>query len=227
MDGLVGKAMKHVDEHTVFFVLSDHGFCSFRRGINLNTWLLENGYLALKNGSSTSGPYFKDVDWARTKAYTFGLGGLYLNLKGREAEGIVTREDAETLKQELIAKLTGLHDLETDGQGIRSVYATNALYQGPYLSEAPDLIVGYSEGYRTSWDAAVGKVTSTVFEDNCKAWSGDHCVDPTLVPGILFSNRKLDAEDPGIEDLAPTALELFGLKAPAWMEGKPVFNLSQ
>jgi predicted AlkP superfamily phosphohydrolase/phosphomutase len=227
MDGLVGKAMKHVDEHTVFFVLSDHGFCSFRRGINLNTWLLENGYLALKNGSSTSGPYFKDVDWARTKAYTFGLGGLYLNLKGREAEGIVTREDAEALKQELISKLTGLHDLQTDGQGIRSVYATNALYQGPYLSEAPDLIVGYSEGYRTSWDAAVGKVTSTVFEDNCKAWSGDHCVDPTLVPGILFSNRKLDAEDPGIEDLAPTALELFGLKAPAWMEGKPVFNLSQ
>jgi predicted AlkP superfamily phosphohydrolase/phosphomutase len=227
MDGPVGKAMKHVDEHTVFFVLSDHGFCSFRRGINLNTWLLENGYLALKNGSSTSGPYFKDVDWTRTKAYTFGLGGLYLNLKGREAEGIVTREDAETLKQELIAKLTGLHDLETDGQGIRSVYATNALYQGPYLSEAPDLIVGYNEGYRTSWDAAVGKVTSTVFEDNCKAWSGDHCVDPTLVPGILFSNRKLDAEDPGIEDLAPTALELFGLKAPAWMEGKPVFNLSQ
>jgi predicted AlkP superfamily phosphohydrolase/phosphomutase len=226
MDGLVGKAMKHVDEQTVFFVLSDHGFCSFRRGINLNTWLLENGYLALKNGGSTSGPYFKDVDWSRTKAYTFGLGGLYLNLKGREAEGIVTRDDAEALKQELIAKLTGLHDDETGEHGIRSVYATNALYQGPYLAEAPDLIVGYNEGYRTSWDAAVGKVTSKVFEDNCKAWSGDHCVDPTLVPGILFSNRKLDADDPGIEDLAPTALELFGLKPPAWMEGKPVFNLN-
>ena len=226
MDGLVGKAMKHVDEQTVFFVLSDHGFCSFRRGINLNTWLLENGYLALKNDGATGGPYFKDVDWSRTKAYTFGLGGLYLNLKGREAEGIVTRDDTEALKQELIAKLTGLHDDETGEQGIRSVYATNALYQGPYLAEAPDLIVGYNEGYRTSWDAAVGKVTSKVFEDNCKAWSGDHCVDPTLVPGILFSNRKLDADDPGIEDLAPTALELFGLKPPAWMEGKPVFNFN-
>jgi predicted AlkP superfamily phosphohydrolase/phosphomutase len=224
MDVLVGKAMKHVDEQTVFFVLSDHGFCSFRRGINLNTWLLKNGYLALKNGTSTSGPYFKDVDWSRTKAYTFGLGGLYLNLKGREAEGIVTRTDAEALKQELIEKLAGLPDPETGESGIRSVYATSALYEGPYLAEAPDLIVGYSEGYRTSWDAAVGKVTEHVFEDNCKAWSGDHCVDPTLVPGVLFSNRKLESNDPGIEDLAPTALTLFGLKPPAWMEGKPVFN---
>jgi predicted AlkP superfamily phosphohydrolase/phosphomutase len=226
MDGLVGKAMKHVDEHTVIFVLSDHGFCSFRRGINLNTWLLENGYLALKDGASTSGPYFRDVDWSRTKAYTFGLGGLYLNLKGREAEGTVPRGEAEALKQELIEKLSGLRDPDTGEVGIRSVYATNALYQGPYLAEAPDMIVGYSEGYRTSWDAAVGKVVAKVFDDNSKAWSGDHCVDPVLVPGVLFSNRKLSAENPGIEDLAPTAMELFGLKPPAWMEGKPVFDLT-
>lgn len=226
MDGLVAKAMRHVDENTVLFVLSDHGFCSFRRGINLNTWLLENGYLALKGDVGISGPYFKDVDWSRTRAYTFGLGGLYLNLKGREGEGIVPRSEAEALKQELIQKLTGLIDPDTGETGIRSVYATNALYEGPYLAEAPDLIVGYNEGYRTSWDAAVGKVTTKVFEDNNKAWSGDHCVDPTLVPGVLFSNRKVDAPDPGLEDMAPTALQLFGLTPPAWMEGKAVFHLS-
>jgi predicted AlkP superfamily phosphohydrolase/phosphomutase len=226
MDALVGRVMKHVDDQTVLFVLSDHGFCSFRRGINLNTWLLENGYLALKNGASESGPYFRDVDWSRTRAYTFGLGGLYLNLKGREAEGIVEKTEAEKLKQELIGKLTGLPDPDTGDVGIRSVYATNALYDGPYLREAPDLIVGYSEGYRTSWGAAVGKVSATAFEDNCKAWSGDHCVDPGLVPGVLFCNRKLEANDPGIEDLAPTALQLFGVPPPAWMEGTPVFDVA-
>ncbi|HWB96623.1 MAG TPA: hypothetical protein VG672_07980, partial [Bryobacteraceae bacterium] len=95
---------------------------------------------------------------------------------------------------------------------------------GPYLTEAPDLIVGYNEGYRTSWDAAVGKVAGSVFEDNDKAWSGDHSVDPLLVPGVLFCNRKIDAEDPGIEDMAPTALQLFGVRPPDWMEGRPVFH---
>jgi predicted AlkP superfamily phosphohydrolase/phosphomutase len=225
MDRLVGLAAQHVDEHTVLFVLSDHGFCSFRRGINLNAWLLQNGYLTLADGKSESGPYFKGVDWSRTRAYTMGLGGLYLNLKGREAQGIVNPgEEAEALKQELIQKLTKLRDEEHNTIGIRTAYAASALYKGPYLAEAPDLIVGYNEGYRTSWDAAVGKVTSCVFEDNCKAWSGDHSVDPVLVPGVLFCNRKFDAPDPGIEDLAPTALKLFGLDPPAWMEGKSVFQ---
>ena len=221
MDTLVGLAMDHADDQTALFVLSDHGFCRFRRGLNLNAWLLENGYLALKEGANESGPYFKGVDWSRTRAYTMGLAGLYLNLKGRESQGIVNPgAEAEALKQELIAKLNQLRDPEDGEVAIRTVYATNALYKGPYLAEAPDLIVGYNEGYRTSWDAAVGKVTAHVFEDNSKAWSGDHCVDPLLVPGVLFSNRKLDADDPGIEDMAPTALQLFGLKPPAWMEGK-------
>jgi hypothetical protein len=98
------------------------------------------------------------------------------------------------------------------------------LYRGPYLDAAPDLIIGYNEGYRTSWDAAVGRVTAQVIEDNPKAWSGDHCVDPLLVPGVLFCNRSIDAVDPGIEDMAPTALWLFGVTPPAWMEGTPVFH---
>jgi len=115
-----------------------------------------------------------------------------------------------------------LLDEEQNQIGIRTVYATSDLYTGPYITEAPDLIVGYKEGYRISWDAAVGRVSAQVFEDNCKAWSGDHCVDPHLVPGVLFSNRKLKAEDPGIEDMAPTALTLFGFDPPRWMEGKPL-----
>jgi predicted AlkP superfamily phosphohydrolase/phosphomutase len=223
MDNLVGFASSHVDEKTVLFVLSDHGFCSFRRGINLNSWLRDNGYLALQDGAHESGPYFRGVDWQRTKAYAVGLAGLYLNVKGREAGGIVAPgEEAEKLKRELIERLANLFDDEQNQVGIRTVYATSDLYKGPYAAEAPDLIVGYNDGYRISWDAAVGQVSARVFEDNRKAWSGDHCVDPNLVPGVLFSNRKMKAEDPGIEDMAPTALSLFGLEPPRWMEGRPL-----
>ena len=225
MDRMVGETCKHADADTALFVLSDHGFCSFRRGVNLNSWLRQNGYLALHDGAQESGDYFEGVDWSRTRAYTFGLGGLYLNLKGREAQGTVAPSEAGPLKKELIRKLTSLRDEETGKTGIRNVYASAALYQGPYLDAAPDLIVGYAAGYRTSWEAAVGKVSARVFEDNKKAWSGDHCVDPLLVPGVLFSNRKVQAQDPGIEDMAPTALDLFGIQPPAWMEGKSVFRV--
>jgi len=227
MDRLVGETWKYVDDNTALFVLSDHGFCSFKRGVNLNAWLQQNGYLALLNGAHESGEYFEGVDWSRTRAYTFGLGGLYVNLKGREASGIVDTRDADALRGELIAKLTRLRDDETGQIGVRNVYASGKLYQGPYLKAAPDLIVGYAAGYRTSWEAAVGKVTAHVFSDNKKAWSGDHCVDPLLVPGVLFSNRKVQAEDPGIEDMAATALDLFGIQPPAWMEGKSVFRFVQ
>ena len=223
MDTLVGETLQHLDDDTVLFVLSDHGFCSFRRGINLNTWLLENGYLALKDGRKESGRYFEGVDWSRTRAYTVGLGGLYLNIAKREAQGVVKAgKEAQALKRELIAKLAGLKDPSTGETAIRDAYAASDLYQGPYLEHAPDLIIGYSDGFRTSWDAAVGKVTREAFEDNAKAWSGDHCVDPTIVPGVLFSNRAIEAEDPGIEDMAPTALDLFGVPAPPWMEGKSI-----
>jgi len=227
MDRLAGIAMTHVDKDTILFVLSDHGFCSFRRGVNLNAWLRDNGYLVMKDGALESGQSFQGVDWSKTRAYTLGLGGLYINMKGREPEGIVKQgAEAEKLRQELIQRLTGLRDEECDDVSIQNVYATNALYQGPYLNAAPDLIIGYAEGYRTSWDAAVGIVSAQIFEHNHKAWSGDHCVDPHLVPGVLFCNRDMHADDPGIEDLAPTTLALFGVETPAWMDGKRIFNLA-
>jgi predicted AlkP superfamily phosphohydrolase/phosphomutase len=223
-DQLVGKTLPYVDRDTVLFVLSDHGFAAFRRGVNLNTWLHRNGYLALREGASESGPYFEGVDWTRTRAYALGLSGLYLNRKGREAAGIVEEGEAPGLEREIAERLSKLYDDATGTPAIRQVYPTRSLYHGPYLDAAPDLIIGYHDGYRTSWDAATGRVGPDVIEDNHKAWNGDHAVDPPLVPGVLFSNREIAAEDPGIEDLAPTALELFGIRRPEWMEGKPVFH---
>jgi len=220
MDRILGRTLEYVDAKTALFVLSDHGFCAFHRGVNLNSWLRREGYLALVDDTGESGDYFEGIDWSRTRAYTFGLGGVYLNLRGREAAGIVDPADADHLRRELAAKLSGLQD--GDAIAINTAWPTSDLYKGPYIGAAPDLIVGYAAGYRASWAAAVGKVTGDVFEDNKKAWCGDHCVDPHLVPGVLFSNRKLDVNDPGIEDMAPTALRLFGVEPPAWMEGTSV-----
>ena len=222
MDRIVGRAMSYIDPHTALFVLSDHGFCSFRRAVNLNSWLRRVGYLALEHDTSESGEYFEGVDWSRTRAYTFGLGGLYINRRGREALGIVPPEQTDSLIEELRAKLAGLRDEQTGETAILHAYPSKEVYRGPYMRGAPDLIIGYAAGYRASWDAAIGKITPEVFSDNNRAWSGDHCVEPTLVPGVLFSNLKISASDPGIEDMAPTALDLFGIRAPAWMEGKTV-----
>ncbi len=220
MDRILGRTMESVDAGTALFVLSDHGFCAFRRGVNLNAWLRHEGYLTLLDGAAESGDYFEGIDWARTRAYTFGLSGVYLNLRGREAQGCVEADAAASLRAELAARLTGLRDGEA--VAIQAAYPATEIYSGPYLGAAPDLVIGYAEGYRASWGAAVGRTTTAVFEDNGKAWCGDHCVDPALVPGVLFSNLKLAAHDPGIEDMAATALGLFGVAVPAWMEGRSV-----
>jgi len=222
MDTLIGRVMQQIDDQALLLVISDHGFKPFNRCMNLNAWLHQNGYLVLKDGKSESGDWFEDVDWSRTRAYTMGLNGLYLNIQGREREGIVEAgAKAEALKEELRSKLDGLVDPASGRVGITGMFDCDALYAGPYVDNAPDLIVGYGEGFRASWDSVMGKVTSAIFEDNLKAWSGDHCVDPRLVPGVLFSNRKIAIEKPAIVDVAPTVMKLFGLELPSYFDGKP------
>ena len=219
MDRVVGKAMRHVDESTVLFVLSDHGFKSFQRGVNLNAWLEREGYLAVKDGARKEG-YLRGVEWSRTRAYSFGLAGIYLNLEGRESQGIVPRDTADRLSAEIARKLTGLIDEQRGAEAVHRGYAKKAIYSGPYVESAPDVVVGYKPGYRSSWGVALGKVDGPVFEDNTKAWSGDHCVDPPLIPGVVFCNRDFGARKPGIEDMAPTAMRLFGYEPPAYMDGR-------
>ncbi len=224
-DALVGKVMERLGAGDLLMVLSDHGFSSFRRGVNLNSWLRANGYLALKDGADGGAEWLRDVDWSRTKAYALGLTGLFLNLKGREGSGIVEPgEDATALKAEIVSKLNGLVDEETAEIAIREVFRTAGLYAGPYLENAPDLLNGYNAGYRTSWDGATGVVAGPIFEDNLKPWSGDHCIDPRLVPGVFFCNRPIERDDPALIDIAPTALWLFGIDTPGHMDGKPLFR---
>ena len=223
MDVLIGKALERTDEKTALMVISDHGFTQFRRGVNLNTWLYRNGYLALKDGRTVSGDWFDGIDWERTRAFSLGLAGIFINRKGREASGIVEEgAEVESLKHEIAGKLTGIQD---GGEvAIREVIDTEKSQTGPYKHDAPDLLIGYNAGYRSSWTCAVGKVTEEVFEDNTKHWSGDHCVDPKIVPGVIFSNRRIEKQNPHLNDIAPTVLTMFGVDVPGYMKGSPLFG---
>ena len=222
-DDVVGKVMERVDDRTLLIVLSDHGFNSFQRGVHLNGWLHEHGFLKLCDGVSPgaeAGDFLRNVDWARTSAYALGLGSIYLNLRGRERDGTVAAADATGVATAIKQGLTGLVDTERGGVAIRGVVSREEVYSGAYALESPDLVVGFSEGYRASWQTALGGVPRGICEDNQKKWGGDHIIDPVLVPGVLFMNRAFDDSDPRLLDLAPTILAALGVpKGPA-MEGK-------
>ena len=224
-DGIVGRVLERINDDDVLFVLSDHGCTSFRRGVNLNAWLLKEGYLTLKIGADPRQPWLQSVDWSKTKAYAVGLVGIFLNIRGREARGIIEPgEEAKAVKRQIAANLHGLVDEETGDVAINEAFDTDTLYRGPYKGNAPDLLMGYNHGYRISWDCASGVVAGDVFEDNVKAWSGDHIVDPRLVPGILLCNRDVTSADPHITDMAPTVLKLFGVRPPDHMDGRPLLD---
>ena len=223
-DAIVGKALEFSDEETLFIALSDHGFNSFRRGVHLNTWLYDNDFLALRDGvkpGEAAGDLLRQVDWGRTKAYAVGLGGIYLNLKGREEQGIVPSADAEAIKTALVQRLTALPDLQRgNALAINRAQTREAVYHGPYLEEAPDILVDFAPGYRISWSSSMGGIAEGQFEDNVKKWSGDHIIDPDQVPGMLFMNRPFRLESARLLDLAPTILAALGVpKGPA-MEGE-------
>jgi predicted AlkP superfamily phosphohydrolase/phosphomutase len=164
------------------------------------------------------------VDWSKTRAFAVGLGGIYLNLRGRRAQGAVQPgEEERELRRELQEKLRALRDDADDASAVAEVYDLKELYEGPYVGDAPDLLVGFRVGWRVSWDCAVGIVNEEVFEDNVKSWSGDHCMNPPDVPGIFFCNRKLSIDNGRIDikDIGPTVLDLFGVPVPPYCDGKP------
>jgi predicted AlkP superfamily phosphohydrolase/phosphomutase len=222
-DAFLGEVRARLGQDDLLMVLSDHGFTSFRRGINLNRWLLDRGYLAVKPGGNASAEWLADVDWSKTRAYALGLAGLFLNVAGRERHGIVDRGAVDALKREIVAGLTGLRDAEAGVVGIRVVHDAAAIYDGPYVDRAPDLLVGYNDGYRVSWACASGVVEGPLFEDNRKPWSGDHCVDAELAPGVFFCSKPIATRNPALIDIAPTALTLFGLDVPPHIEGRSLF----
>lgn len=225
IDEVLGEILPKVDENTTLLVLSDHGFAPYRRSFNLNTWLWNNGYIVRKEGApnSDSNEPLAGVDWSRTRAYGLGLNGLYVNMKGREKEGIVDPGQADALLREIRANLLDVRDPKDNSQVITRVDLASEVYQGPFARSGPDALVGYNRGYRAGWKTILGSFPPEILEDNTNPWSGDHCMDYTKVPGVLLSNRKIAANAPALTDIAPTILAEYGIAKTGDMKGQSVF----
>ena len=231
-DTLVGQFLaKARAKNATLLVLSDHGFSSFRKAVNINTWLVRNGYMTLKSTDPVRdrnledlfgrGTFWPNVDWSKTRAYALALGQIYVNVSGRERHGIVQRgAEYEALRKELAQKFSELRDSDTGARVVSRVFTRDELYKGRYFQEAPDLVVGFERGYRVSWQTSLGGIPPEVFEPNERRWSADHCsIDPAHVPGVLFSNRPIGSAEARIIDIAPTVLSRFGVTPPADMDG--------
>jgi predicted AlkP superfamily phosphohydrolase/phosphomutase len=225
-DRIVGEVLKgHVDEKTLLIVLSDHGFNTFRTGVNVNRWLIEKGYMALKEEpdpqDKEGGALFQHVDWNKTGAYSLGFSSIYLNLKGREGNGIIPPgSEAQALAKKIADDFKSFKDPEHMDRIVRNVYFPEQIYSGKYIENSPDLIIGFDSGYRMSWQTAIGGTPKAMLEPNLKKWSGDHIVDPEIVSGIFFSNQKINRTAVKSIDIAPTVLSAMGLAPPAEIKGK-------
>lgn len=216
VDGAIGETARRFPRADII-VMSDHGFNSFDRSVHLNTWLWEKGFLALRGGPRGGDEGFTEVDWSKTKAYALGLNGLYLNIAGREKNGIVQPgAQSEALMRDLANELTQFRDPVNGRQVVEAAPATGA-------PAGPDMIVGYARGYRASWETALGAAPRAILEDNTDVWIGDHCINAADVPGVLLSNRELRAQRPALRDLPVTILERFGVSVGRGMQGKTIF----
>jgi predicted AlkP superfamily phosphohydrolase/phosphomutase len=228
MDACLGEALRRADDKTLLLVVSDHGFGSFRRQVHLNRWLVDHGYMRLKEGTPAEGRgLFQDVDWHNTRAYAVGFSSMYLNRAGREGAGIVASdEQASELRKEIVTQLQTLVDPDNGRRVIHRVYLARQIYaDGPQAGMSPDFVVGFEPGYRASWQTALGGAPTKLVEDNMSRWSGDHIFDPALMSGIILSNVRLTGGPYRGLDIAPTVLDCFGLAPPGYMGGRNLFHV--
>lgn len=233
-DDFVGEVVKRLDPGTPVLIVSDHGFHSWRKAVNLNTWLVQQGYMAVQGQQPGEkklddlfggGEFWENVDWSRTRAYAMGIGQIYFNLRGREAKGIVSPgAEASQLADELSGRLLTLKDPEDGSPIIRAVYKRDAIYSGEFLHNASELQVGMEDGYRVSWQTTLGGSPPGIVYDNMKKWSADHGgYDFATTAGVLITNRRISSPMPSIMDIAPTVLKYFGVAIPGDVDGKALF----
>lgn len=217
LDGMVGYTLEHLPPDTTLVVMSDHGFTSWRRAFNLNTWLWQNGYLTVRDPEAAlAAKFFGDVVWEKTKAYGLGINGLYVNLAGREKNGSVAESERLALMGEIRDKLLATVDPKTGQPAVTRVYLREETFSdGGWRDIGPDIIVGYAKGTRASSASSLGELSAEVFADNVDDWPGDHLMDHETVPGILLTNRPLAKPAPTLRDLGGAILAEFGVDSGA------------
>lgn len=240
-DRIVGRVLDEgIKDGDTLMLCADHGFTSYRRGLNVNNWLAEKGYLTVASNAKKSDGGFlhRYPDWSKTQAYSLGLGMLFLNLEGREPNGIVRREEAEALLERIRADFLAEVDPETGNKVGYDAVIMKDLYSGPWGEEeyeCADMMLGFARNYRTSWTTVFGKiklkdeggkvVLGDLYSNNKNNWSGDHASNsPHVVPGIFFCNRQVAMPEDGVSvmHIAPTVLDLVGVGVPADYEMEPL-----
>ena len=213
-DEIVGETLQSMDDDATLIVMSDHGFTSWTRAFNLNSWLRANGYIAFKNRSDQVGTgFFENVDWSRTQAYAIGFNSVYINLRGRERVGSVPREQRRLVLDEIARNLVRFIDPKTGKPAVTRVYRRDQVYDDRgHLDIGPDLIVGFARGVRGSDESALGTITREIITDNTGKWSGDHLMDHEAVPGVLFTNRPLQRAASSLKELGAAVLAEFGIE---------------
>ncbi|HEY5657826.1 MAG TPA: alkaline phosphatase family protein, partial [Myxococcota bacterium] len=222
VDRALGEVRRELPPEAFLVVMSDHGFQPFTRQLHLNAWLRDAGYLALKDGKRTGHIAVGDVDWPRTRAYGLGFNGLYLNIAGREGQGIVAPEDVDALVAELTAKIEAIRDPQSGRRVVLRVDRAADVYSGARRAEGPDLVVGYDAGYGASDESTLGEITEAVLDDNESRWSGNHLMSPDVVPGVLLVNRKLAGSGYELTDVTATLLAHYGVEKLPEMVGEPI-----
>jgi len=234
-DQFVAEVLDHLEPGTQLMIVSDHGFHSWRKSVNLNTWLVQQGYMVLRGQQpgekklddlfGGGGEFWENVDWSQTRAYAMGLGQVYFNLRGREGHGIVSPgAEAKQLADELSARLLTLQDPDDGAKIVRAVYKRDDVYSGEFIGNAAELQVGMEDGYRVSWQTTLGGSPAGIVYPNMKKWSGDHGgYDYATTAGVLVTSKPIAKADPTIMDIAPTVLKYFGLQIPAYIDGKPLW----
>lgn len=223
LDETLGEVMDKLGDDDTLIIMSDHGFAPYYRSINLNTWLVENGFTVLNEDAKPEDTGYMSVDWSKTCAYNLGFACIYLNVKGRDPHGIVDPADVNNLTDEICSKLMRLKDPENGEPVFLKMYKTREAYSGAALDEAPEIIVGCKANYRVSNESALGTYPPQVIYDNLDAWSGCHLMAAEEVPGILFSNKKIRLQDPKLFDLTVSVLNEFGIEKLPEMVGEPIF----
>jgi predicted AlkP superfamily phosphohydrolase/phosphomutase len=223
-DGLA-QTLSKFNTKTTLLIVSDHGFSPFTREFHLSSWLVENGYATLNDPTRRGDDeFFDNVNWAKTKAYALGLNGFYINVRGRDCYGTVRPSKARELATEIARKLEDYRDPLNGWQIVTKAFQPKEIYSGKYANTAPDLILGYNRGYRISDEAVLGTFPKDVVGYRKDKWAADHCMDSRVVPGVLLTNRRVIANHPGLEDMAPTILNEFGIESPSEMHGQNVFE---
>jgi len=227
IDKNIGEIRGMLPTDTTFFVLSAYGVQRCDGQINLNEWLIQQGYMTLYDYPSQP-VKLKDlkVNWTRTNAWSTGSAGqIYLNLKGREPQGVVDSEEHDRVIDELVEKIEGIPDEHGKALNTR-VFRRDDIHSGPYAEYGPDLFVSF-DGYHWSTSELVGygKIYSFDIEqesdDSSHSLCGYFCIAGPGVPPA--------GEIKGVSLLnsAPTVLDVMGLKIPEDMESPSILEMAQ